>query len=145
MKQRYSFRSYVGLISIFCGAIAGMFFQIIPSDTARIAILSLTPLVAWLASPDVVASGGCPFCYAKKKKQTISGSAFTVALSSRASARGEDVDVTTGWEVTEQVSLICNKCLQVRSSSSLYFIPRNSAATPGEAIVLVKNGKQGQY
>ena len=145
MAQQNKFRALTGVLAIYSGAFAAMAFQILPSDAARIAILSLTPLVAWLASPDVVASGGCPRCYAKRKKQEVTGSSFSVSQSSRASAVGDEVEVDTGWEVAEKVSIVCGKCSSARTSTTIHFIPRRLATTPGEALILVKNGSALDY
>jgi hypothetical protein len=131
-------RERVGGLTVAGAAFAAMAFQLVPTNAARAAVLALAPLVAWLASPDVVANGGCPNCYARARRQQRKSTSTRVETASRAQAASGNVSVTTGWDVITEVETQCTKCSSSRRTTDSVFVGRDQAASAAEAIVLAR-------
>lgn len=137
-RTRVRARERVGAFTVSGAAFAAMAFQLIPTNEARAAVLALAPLVAWLASPDVVANGGCPNCYARSRHQERRSTSTRVEIASRAQASSGNVSVITGWDVITDVETGCSRCGSVRRTTDSVFVGRDHAASAAEAIVLAR-------
>jgi hypothetical protein len=129
-------RERLGSFTVACVAFAAMAFQLMPTNTVRAAVLALAPIVAWLASPDVVANGGCSSCFARSRRQRRLVLSTRVESSSRAQAPLGNVSVTTGWDVITETESECGRCGHKRTSTDTVFVGRDQAASAAEALVL---------
>lgn len=129
-------RERLGVLAAAGAAFAAMAFQLVPSNTARAGILALAPLVAWLASPDVIANGGCPNCYARRRRQKRVEAGTRVDTASRATTHKEKVQIDIGWDVSVDSLVTCTKCGTERRTTDTQFISAHEAATVAEALVL---------
>lgn len=119
-------------ISAFVAVALAVFVVLLTLQWSSILVGSagvLAVALAALSLQDGLPAGSCPSCRAKPRRQQRDEVAGSVQLTS------------LGWTVALTVDRLCTNCRESRHLVEEFVVPRESASTEAEALVLARSGR----